>query len=172
MIPLLPSRAIAPRLAKWTRRDRCVAEFARIQIVPRNLNSGEFSYCLLALSVSVGGIHGCILFPCTFSTPDVGKRPGIDRAAICRLENRIHENPTISTLNRYAEGLVRRISFRVVDVGGSATACTEFGIAPANAKIEDDDQNIWAGIRTNCLDRMPQIISRLGLGWHRQRSPN
>ncbi|MFM9963563.1 MAG: helix-turn-helix domain-containing protein [Planctomycetaceae bacterium] len=52
------------------------------------------------------------------SLADVAERTGIDRAAICRLENGTHENPTISTLNRYAEALGRRISFRVVDVGG------------------------------------------------------
>ena len=63
-------------------------------------------------------------------------------AAICCLENGTHENPTISTLNRDAEALGRRISFRVVDVGGAATGCTESGIARANEQIDDEDQKI------------------------------
>ena len=67
---------------------------------------------------------------------------GIDRTARCRLENGSHENPTISTLNRYAEALGRRISFRVVDVGGSTTECTESGIARANEQIYDEGQTI------------------------------
>ena len=49
---------------------------------------------------------------------DVAERTGIERAAICRLENGTHENPNINTLNRCAEAIGRRISFRVVDVGG------------------------------------------------------
>ena len=52
------------------------------------------------------------------------------------------ENPTISTLNRDAEALGRRISFRVVDVGGAATGGTESGIARANEQIDDEDQKI------------------------------
>ena len=46
--------------------------------------------------------------------------------------------PTISTLNRDAEALGRRIAFRVVDVGGSATGWTESGIARANEQIDDE----------------------------------
>ncbi len=61
------------------------------------------------------------------------KRTGIDRAAICRLENDTHENPIISTLNRDAASLGRRISFRVVDVGGAATGETESDIARNSA---------------------------------------
>ena len=68
------------------------------------------------------------------------ERTGLDRAAICRLENGTHENPTISTLNRYAEALGRRISFRVVDVGGSATRWTESAIALADEQTYDEDQ--------------------------------
>ena len=39
---------------------------------------------------------------------------------------------TAQTLNRGAEALGRRISFRVVDVDGAATGWTESGIARAN----------------------------------------
>jgi type I restriction enzyme M protein len=47
---------------------------------------------------------------------DVAERTGIDRAAICRLENGQHQNPTIGTLNRYADALGKRLSIQVVDV--------------------------------------------------------
>lgn len=50
------------------------------------------------------------------SLADVAERSGIDRAAICRLENGQHQNPTIGTLNRYADALGKRVSFQVVDV--------------------------------------------------------
>ncbi len=45
-------------------------------------------------------------------------------------------------LNRDAEALGRRISLRVVDVGGAATGWTESGLARANEQIDDDDQKI------------------------------
>ena len=51
------------------------------------------------------------------SLADVAERTGIDRAAICRLENGQHQNPTIGTLNRYADALGKRLSFQVVDAG-------------------------------------------------------
>jgi DNA-binding XRE family transcriptional regulator len=50
------------------------------------------------------------------SLADVAERTGIDRAAICRLENGQHQNPTIGTLNRYADALGKRLSFQIVDV--------------------------------------------------------
>jgi len=36
------------------------------------------------------------------SLADVSERSGIDKAALSRLENGIHDNPTIETLTRYA----------------------------------------------------------------------
>ena len=50
----------------------------------------------------------------------------------CRLENGTRENPTIGTLNRYAEALGRRSAFRVIDLGASATGWMESGIARGN----------------------------------------
>ena len=50
------------------------------------------------------------------SLADVAERTGIDRAAICRLENGQHQNPTIGTLNRYADALGKRVSFQVVEI--------------------------------------------------------
>ena len=78
----------------------------------------------------------------SLSLADVAERTGIDRAATCRLENGTHENPTSSTLNRDAEALGRRISFRVVDTCGSATGWTESGIARANEQIDEEDQKL------------------------------
>ncbi len=54
----------------------------------------------------------------------------------------IKETRPLRTLNRDAEALGRRISFRVVDVGGAATGGTESGLARANEQIDDDDQKI------------------------------
>jgi len=51
------------------------------------------------------------------SVADLAERTGIDRAAICRLENGQHQNPNIGTLNRHADALGKRVSFRVVDSG-------------------------------------------------------
>ena len=56
------------------------------------------------------------------SLADVAERTGIDRAAICRLENGQHQNPTIGTLNRYADALGKRLSFQVVDSGKRRTS--------------------------------------------------
>ena len=56
----------------------------------------------------------------------------------CKPSNKMMND--VSTLNCDAEVLSRRISFRVVDVGGSATGWTESAIARTNEQIDDDDQ--------------------------------
>jgi DNA-binding XRE family transcriptional regulator len=43
------------------------------------------------------------------SLADLSKRTGITRSALCRLENDISPNPTVSTLQRYAEALGKEI---------------------------------------------------------------
>jgi ribosome-binding protein aMBF1 (putative translation factor) len=40
-----------------------------------------------------------------FSLTDVAERCGIDRAALSRIENGQHRNPTVATLQRYARAL-------------------------------------------------------------------
>src|SRR5215212_10155364 len=39
------------------------------------------------------------------SLADVAERSGIDKAALSRLENGVHDNPTVETLMRYAAAL-------------------------------------------------------------------
>ncbi len=47
------------------------------------------------------------------SLADVGKRCGMDRAAISRLENGVYVNPTVDTLYRYAQAVGADIGFSV-----------------------------------------------------------
>ena len=43
------------------------------------------------------------------SLSDVEQRSGIGRAALSRLENETEPNPTVTTLNRYAEALGKKL---------------------------------------------------------------
>ncbi len=49
------------------------------------------------------------------SLTEVARRSGIDKAALSRLENGVAENPTLTTLHRYATAVGKEIEFRVVD---------------------------------------------------------
>jgi DNA-binding XRE family transcriptional regulator len=46
---------------------------------------------------------------------EMAKRTGIDRAAINKLENGVHSNPTISTINRYLRALGKKLEVRVAE---------------------------------------------------------
>jgi predicted transcriptional regulator len=59
------------------------------------------------------------------SLADVAERSGIDRAALSRLENGIAANPTIGTLERYANAIGKRIVLRLVDNSGTAAKTAE-----------------------------------------------
>lgn len=50
------------------------------------------------------------------SLADLAQRTGIDRSALSRLENGIYDNPTVSTLSRYAHALGKQIVVQVVDL--------------------------------------------------------
>lgn len=50
------------------------------------------------------------------SLADVRGRTGIGRGALCRLENELEPNPTVSTLMRYAHALGKRIVIKLVDL--------------------------------------------------------
>src|SRR5262245_31837148 len=43
------------------------------------------------------------------SLTEMAQRTGMDRAAINKLENGVHSNPTISTINRYLQALGKKI---------------------------------------------------------------
>lgn len=45
----------------------------------------------------------------------MAERTGMDRAAINKLENGVHGNPTISTINRYLQALGKRMVVQIVD---------------------------------------------------------
>ena len=49
----------------------------------------------------------------------VAKRSGIDRAALSRLENGVYDNPTISTLSRYAQAIGKSLVFKLDDAVAS-----------------------------------------------------
>lgn len=46
---------------------------------------------------------------------EVSKRSGIDVAALSRLENGVYDNPTTTTLSRYAQALGKVLVFKLVD---------------------------------------------------------
>jgi DNA-binding XRE family transcriptional regulator len=49
------------------------------------------------------------------SLADVAERSGIDKAALSRLENGIHDNPTIETLLRYAAAIGKKLIWHLSD---------------------------------------------------------
>ena len=50
------------------------------------------------------------------SLTDVAEKSGIDKAALSRLENGVHDNPTVETLMRYAAALGKRLSWSLQDL--------------------------------------------------------
>jgi ribosome-binding protein aMBF1 (putative translation factor) len=53
------------------------------------------------------------------SISDLAERTGMDRAMISRLENGQVDNPTISTMGRYAKALGKRVVVTLVDAENS-----------------------------------------------------
>jgi hypothetical protein len=49
------------------------------------------------------------------SLADVADRSGIGKAALSRLENGLQPNPTLATIQRYAEALGKRVAWRLED---------------------------------------------------------
>lgn len=50
------------------------------------------------------------------SLSDVAERSGIDKGALSRLENGVHDNPTVETLVRYATALGKRLTWSMQDI--------------------------------------------------------
>jgi DNA-binding XRE family transcriptional regulator len=50
------------------------------------------------------------------SLADVAERSGIDKAALSRLENGVHDNPTIETLKRYAAAVGKKLTWKLEDL--------------------------------------------------------
>jgi DNA-binding XRE family transcriptional regulator len=50
------------------------------------------------------------------SLAEVAERSGIDKAALSRLENGVHDNPTVETLMRYAAAVGKKLSRTLQDI--------------------------------------------------------
>jgi DNA-binding XRE family transcriptional regulator len=56
----------------------------------------------------------------SLSLADVAERSGIDKAALSRLENGVHDNPTVETLMRYAAALGKKLTWSLQDLTAKA----------------------------------------------------
>ena len=54
------------------------------------------------------------------SLADVAERSGIDKAALSRLENGVHDNPTVETLMRYAAAVGKKLTWSLQDLPAGA----------------------------------------------------
>jgi DNA-binding XRE family transcriptional regulator len=54
------------------------------------------------------------------SLTDIEQRTGITRSALSRLENGLSNNPTVTTLNRYAEALGKQLVISLADTSPAA----------------------------------------------------
>ena len=54
------------------------------------------------------------------SLADVAERSGIDKAALSRLENGVHDNPTVDTLMRYATAVGKKLVWSLQDLAPTA----------------------------------------------------
>jgi DNA-binding XRE family transcriptional regulator len=54
------------------------------------------------------------------SLADVAERSGIDKAALSRLENGVHDNPTVDTLMRYAAAVGKKLVWTLQDLAPSS----------------------------------------------------
>jgi DNA-binding XRE family transcriptional regulator len=50
------------------------------------------------------------------SLADIAERSGIDKAALSRLENGVHDNPTVETLARSPTAVVKRLAWSIQDL--------------------------------------------------------
>jgi transcriptional regulator with XRE-family HTH domain len=50
------------------------------------------------------------------SLADVAEKSGIDKAALSRLENGVHDNPTVETLMRYAAAVGKKLTWKLEDL--------------------------------------------------------
>jgi hypothetical protein len=56
------------------------------------------------------------------SLADVAERSGIDKSALSRLENGVHDNPTVETLARYATAVGKRLTWSLQDLPAQPAA--------------------------------------------------
>ncbi|AWM40970.1 helix-turn-helix protein [Gemmata obscuriglobus] len=111
---------------KWTAEDRARYKAIREQFqkerpTPQQLiESGEYNgpiphgvyLSLMAALVELKKAREAA----GLSLADVAERSGIDKAALGRLENGVHDNPTVDTLARYAAAIGKRLVWSLQDV--------------------------------------------------------
>ena len=114
------------RDVKWTAEDRARhkairEKFQRERPTPQQLiASGEFSAPIphgLAVELRVV-LHEMkkTREASGRSLSDLSEETGIDKAALSRLENGLTENPTVTTLARYAAALGKRLVWTFQDI--------------------------------------------------------
>jgi DNA-binding XRE family transcriptional regulator len=119
------SQRSSPKKPKFTAADRARHKAVREKFdrerptLKELVASGEYSGPLphavyLELRVALAALKKA-REAAGLSLADVAERSGIDRAALSRLENGIHENPTIETLLRYASALGKRLIWQLSD---------------------------------------------------------
>ena len=111
---------------KWSEEDRARhkairEKFQRERPTPQELiESGEY------LGPLPHGVYLSLRFALAelkkareaagLSLADVAERSGIDKAALSRLENGVHDNPTVETLARYATAVGKRLTWSIQDL--------------------------------------------------------
>ncbi len=115
---------------KWTAEDRARhkairEKFQKERPTPQQLlESGEYSgpiphgvyLSLIAAIIELKKAREAA----GLSLADVAERSGIDKAALSRLENGVHDNPTVDTLMRYAAALGKKLVWSLQDLAPSA----------------------------------------------------
>lgn len=115
---------------KWTAEDRARhkairEKFQKERPTPQQLiESGEYTgpiphgvyLSLMAALVELKKAREAA----GLSLADVAERSGIDKAALSRLENGIHDNPTVDTLMRYATAIGKKLVWTLQDLTPSA----------------------------------------------------
>ena len=115
---------------KWTPEDRtrhnAIREaFQKERPTPQQLiDSGEYTGPIphgVYLSL-VAALHELRTAreAAGLSLADVAERSGIDKAALSRLENGVHDNPTVVTLARYAAAIGKKLTWSLQDLAAGA----------------------------------------------------
>ena len=111
---------------KWTPEDRARhkairEKFQKERPTPQELiDSGEYwgpipSSVYFALRVILHELKHA-REAAGMSLADVAEKSGIDKAALSRLENGVHDNPTVETLMRYAAAVGKKLTWSLQDL--------------------------------------------------------
>ncbi len=115
-----------PRDMKWTPEDRARHKAIREKFqkerptLQQLIDSGEYTgpiphgvyLSLVAAMIELKKARKAA----GLSLADVAERSGIDKAALSRLENGIHDNPTVDTLMRYAAAIGKKLVWTLQDL--------------------------------------------------------